>query len=101
MELPQLERVGAEVHKEARLAGDWLNGFVHVGREHGVLSGSLLEADDGGCLAGKHLGAIHGAGIRTDEYVAIKVIERNVVSIGPNTELRIVVEQTSEGKSIA
>src|SRR5262252_1649162 len=101
MELPELQGIGAEVHKKGRLSRGGLNRAVHVRREKRVVRCALLETDDRCRLPCQHGVAVHSTGIRADESLSIlEHVKRNVVSVRPDTHLRIVVEIDSERESV-
>src|SRR5437763_1260378 len=103
MKLPDIEGAPGQGDR----AGDWStdgryvirgagwrqDGTVQVGREQAVVIGACLEVDGCGGLTGQHLGAVEGPGPGADKDVAaIEVVEREVVGVGPDRQLGIVVE---------
>src|SRR5207244_2194815 len=65
---------------------------VQVGREEATVAHAGLEADGRRRLAGEHLRAVEGPGACANKGVALKVVERQVVGVRPDGQLRIIVE---------
>ena len=94
MKPPQVKRVRAKVHEKRRFAARGPNGSIHVGRQQAGYAAALLETEHGCGVPSQHRGTIRGASLRPKKYGtrSVKHIEGEVIAIGPNAQLRVVVE---------
>ena len=67
-------------------------GAVEVGRQQAAVEGRELEADLRGGVSGQHFGALKGAGAGAGKGIATEHVEADVVAVGPDADLRVIVE---------
>src|ERR1043166_7547197 len=90
--LPDVGRVRTEVDEVFGRARGRRDCAVEVCGQHAAEARTQLEALLGGRGAGDHLRAVVGAEARADEAAPGKHVVGRVVAVGPDAELRVVVE---------